>query len=134
MKRKLAAAGTVVASLVLTAAMASPAAAITVYRQCFTTGADGGARVMNWHGPDRVDLTLSVTDSRADGHHVRVRFLSKTVSGTTVKWGWHKNTSGAGRTFVRETSASHPNGIFNVGVEIARFEGNTYLNSCVDWG
>jgi uncharacterized protein YfaS (alpha-2-macroglobulin family) len=81
-----------------------------------------------------VDVTLSVTDTSADGHHVRVRYLTKSnVSSAPVKWKWHSLTSGKGTTLNYPTTAQDSNGIIDMGVEIARFEGNSMLNSCTDW-
>ncbi len=78
-------------------------------------------------------VTLTVTDTKADGHHVRVRYLSKTDPGTTVKWSWHALYDGQGTTLKYPTTARHEYGIVNMGVEVARFEGSKLLNSCTDW-
>ncbi|MFE3741268.1 hypothetical protein [Streptomyces sp. NPDC059134] len=81
-----------------------------------------------------VKVTLSVTDTSADGHHVRVRFVHKTSGGgVTVPWTWRSNTSGANTTKEWDTTARSTDGIYEVGVQVARFEGDTLLNSCTDW-
>ncbi|MFI6245035.1 hypothetical protein [Streptomyces sp. NPDC051016] len=79
-------------------------------------------------------IALSVTDTSADGHHVRIRFLSKAVgSSATTTWAWHSLTAGSGETLTLSTTAQTSNGIAETGVEVARFEGDTKLNSCTDW-
>ncbi|WP_043675951.1 hypothetical protein [Streptomyces xylophagus] len=79
-------------------------------------------------------IALSVTDTSADGHHVRVRLLTKGVgSNATTTWKWHSLTSGAGETLTLSTTAGSDYGIWTTGVEVARFEGDTKLNSCTDW-
>lgn len=82
---------------------------------------------------DHVRLFIGVTDTRADGHHARVRFLSKDVNGKTKRWPWRANTKGDGKSREWRTTAKNDRGIFAVGVQVARFEGGTILNSCVDW-
>ncbi|MFD4814786.1 hypothetical protein ACFWNS_40230, partial [Streptomyces sp. NPDC058418] len=79
-------------------------------------------------------VTLRVTDTSADGHHVRERFLNKGSGGVeVVPWQWRSNTSGANTTKEWDSTAQSTNGIYEVGVEVARFEGDTLLNSCTDW-
>ncbi|MCL6733172.1 hypothetical protein [Streptomyces neyagawaensis] len=79
-------------------------------------------------------VALSVTDTVADDHHVRVRFLHKPVGSQQVfTWSWHSLTSGKGDTLTLSTTAQAEGGIAETGVEVARFEGNRKLNSCTDW-
>jgi hypothetical protein len=81
-----------------------------------------------------MDVTLSVTDTSADGHHVRVRYLTIPVNSSAVrKWPWRSLTAGKGETLVHPTTAQDVNGIQDMGVEVARFEGDRKLNSCTDW-
>jgi hypothetical protein len=79
-------------------------------------------------------IALSVTDTSADGHHVRVRLLTKPVGSQQVfTWPWRSNTKGSGQTVTVSTTAESEYGIEHTGVEVARFEGDTKLNSCTDW-
>ncbi|MEV7154613.1 hypothetical protein AB0N77_08295 [Streptomyces misionensis] len=110
-------------------------AANTMTASCSTTGASGSS--VSVYGSDpwgEVKVTLRVKDTSADGHHVRVRYLTKGDSGLVYKWKWHSNTDGSGATKEWETTAWSTYGIYEKGVEVARFEGDTLLNSCVDWG
>lgn len=119
-----------------TSSSASPSgAAITKNASCATTGASGSVKTVNGADPTGVvTVTLRVKDTSADGHHVRVRFLHQ-MSGTTIKkWPWHSNHDGNSTTSVWNTTAQTSYGIYEKGVEVARFEGNTLLNSCTDWG
>ncbi|WP_406294005.1 hypothetical protein [Streptomyces sp. NBC_00624] len=110
------------------------AAAVTKTASCSTTGASGSSVSVNGSDPrGEVAVTLSVKDTSADGHHVRVRYLTKSDGGSTVTWPWHSNTDGSGTTKVWDTTAQSSYGIYEKGVQIARFEGDTLLNSCTDW-
>ncbi|MEV0243529.1 hypothetical protein AB0I06_26950 [Streptomyces sp. NPDC050674] len=105
---------------------------------CSTTGARGsmGASVPSGdHWPfDEFKIALSVTDTSADDHHVRVRLLTKPVGSQQVfKWPWRSNTKGNGETLTVSTTAQADYGIEHTGVEVARFEGDRKLNSCTDW-
>ncbi|MFE3144824.1 hypothetical protein [Streptomyces scopuliridis] len=101
---------------------------------CSTAGASGSSKTVKYSNPrDELPVTLSVKDTSADGHHVRVRFLNKSDGGSIRKWKWRSNKDGNGTTKVWETSAQSSYGIYEKGVEVARFEGDRLLNSCTDW-
>ncbi|MDT0478049.1 hypothetical protein RM863_38635 [Streptomyces sp. DSM 41014] len=130
------AAGLAAVSGVLVLATANPSSAATNRTaSCSTTGAKGYSTTA-WTGDpyQEQSVTLGVTDTSADGHHVRVRYLTQQQSGATRYWQWHSNTDGNGTSKTWYTSAKSDYGIWGFGVEIARFEGDTLLNSCVDWG
>ncbi|MEV1079947.1 hypothetical protein AB0I98_17125 [Streptomyces sp. NPDC050211] len=128
----------VAATAVLTVAFTGQASAAEGTASCSTTGARGsmGANYPsgdNWMY-DEFKISLSVSDTSADGHHVRVRLLTKAVGTDAVTtWKWHSLTSGSGNTLTLSTTAQTSNGIWATGVEVARFEGDTKLNSCRDW-
>lgn len=123
---------TTVIPLALTA---SPAQAVPVYNAaCSTTGASGNVSISDWHQPTAtVGVVFSLTDTKADGHHARIRILSKRYDGSVKRWRWRKNVDGAGETNYWGSSASDDNGLFEIGVQVARFEGDTLLNSCTHW-
>lgn len=135
LKRSLTVAATAVAALSLVALTTSPAhASTTGYRGCSTTGASGGYAYSNYHGPGAtINVSFDLSDTLADGYHARVRFLSKNTHGTTKYWGWRQNLDGAGTTKYWVSTASDTSGLFDIGVQIARFNGSTLLNSCTDW-
>ncbi|MFE4369898.1 hypothetical protein ACFRMN_17030 [Streptomyces sp. NPDC056835] len=101
---------------------------------CATTGANGSLTTPSFHSQDkRVDVTIAVYDSLADGHHVRIRVVGKTIGGTPVNFQWRQNTGGEGTVKSWTTYAEYSSGLINVGLQVARFEGDTLLNSCTDW-
>ncbi|MFD7441539.1 hypothetical protein [Streptomyces sp. NPDC059909] len=121
-------------ALTVVSSGSAQAAVPTVFRGCSTTGASGGYDANNYYGPDAtISLNINLSDTSADGHHVRVRFLSRNVHGTVKYWTWRSNLDGAGTTKNWSTTASDSYGLFDIGVQVARFEGNTLLNSCTDW-
>ncbi|MGW0854083.1 hypothetical protein [Streptomyces sp. NPDC002690] len=130
--------GVLLASVALTVGAASTASAAATYTStstCSTTGGSGSTVATYTDDPyDEVKVTLRVTDTLADGHHVRVRLITKNVSGVSVNWPWHSNTDGANTTVVWSTTAQSGYGIYGQGVQVARFEGETLLNYCTRWG
>lgn len=135
-KRILTAAATVAAALALTVTTSSAAQADVVSgtRVCTTAGAVGGYEFSNYHGPDaRIAIRFYLSDTSNDGHNVRVRLISKNVRGTIKYWAWHANLDGPGTTKHWNTTASDSSGLFDIGVQIARFRGNTILNACAKW-
>lgn len=113
-------------------------AATTGTASCSTTGARGSVGVTYPTGEIAPylehKLAMSVSDTSADGHHVRIRFISKPVGNTgTTYWKWHSLTSGSGTSLTFSTTAQSSYGIAQAGVQVARFEGNTLLNSCTAW-
>ncbi|MFE6092201.1 hypothetical protein ACFQ7M_09450 [Streptomyces massasporeus] len=133
MNKTVSAALTAAATLVVTAISMSPAHAEDM-RWCSTTGANGGVTISNWTDPAaKVVLAIGLNDTKADDHHVRIRILSKQHDGKVVHWPWRKNTGGAGNRENWGTTASDERGLFEMGVQVARFEGDKLLNSCTDW-
>lgn len=133
MNKKASAAITTAATLAVIALSMSPAHADD-YRWCSTTGASGGVTISNWTGPDAtVGLAIGVNDTKADGNHVRVRILSQQSSGNVHYWPWRKHTGGADTEQNWRTTASDNRGLFEIGVEVARFVGDRKLNSCTEW-
>lgn len=121
-------------ALAAVAASTAPAAASSGTASCSTTGASGSSYTSNSSTYGKADVVLRVKDTLADGHHVRVRYLTLTASFSVKKWSWHSETGGNGSSLVYNTTAQDSvNGIADYGVEIARFEGSTLLNSCTDW-
>lgn len=134
--RILTSAASVLTAVALTAAFgATPAHAVWSEGGCSTSGGFGGVGVE--HPPGATDyvpeVKLHVGDSKRDGAHMRVRLVTKNHEGTNKYWQWRKLTSGFNNIKGWTTSAREPSGIFNVGVQVARYDGNTYLNHCSDW-
>lgn len=130
LKKKTVALGTVSAALLLIAATAAPASADPRVTSCTTTGASGWMLFDNYtSAQSTVTIKFELTDTKADGHHARIRLVTKTSSGAIVNWPWRKNTSGMG-TEVYRTTAQDSRGIAALGIETARFEKETKLNYC----
>lgn len=103
-------------------------------RSCSTTGAEGGMNYSGWtDANEEVFLELWVTDTLADDHHVRVRFISETESGRVKYWSWHKWTEGAGSGRNWFTTAQDSEGLQAIGMQVARFEKDERLNICTRW-
>ncbi|KQX59493.1 hypothetical protein ASD33_04265 [Streptomyces sp. Root1304] len=102
---------------------------------CNTPGAHGDLYYSNYHGPDAtVEISFTLDDTLADGYEVRMRLLSTDVWGKVHYWPWRTNAKGSGTRSTWETTASHPNGLFNIGVQVARTNSaGTLVNSCSDW-
>lgn len=103
---------------------------------CGTTGAYGDMSWTNYWGPgSTINLKFSVTDTQSDGYGAAVRFLSKDTWGKVHYWTWRKNTQGYGKTSYWETTASHENGLFYIGIQVARINSSTgaVISSCTKW-
>ncbi|WP_405908439.1 MULTISPECIES: hypothetical protein [unclassified Streptomyces] len=113
---------------------AAPASAASYTMYCDTTGASGASTINGWAvGATSLGVILSVTDGSADGHHVRIRLLGKDRAGNLITYQWRMNYDGNGTTKTWTTTASYSAGFGDVGVQVARFEGDTQLNACTDW-
>ncbi|MFJ5141560.1 hypothetical protein [Streptomyces sp. NPDC088707] len=137
-KKAMTTAGVLVSALALslsTAGSAHAADGFTVVRGCGTTGAYGDMSATNWHGPDAtIPIKFTLTDTVGDGNSVRIRLVSKDVWGKIHYWPWRTNSQGQGRTTTWNTTASHQNGLFDIGIQVARVnsDGST-KNHCTDW-
>ncbi|MEW1866547.1 hypothetical protein OG896_20780 [Streptomyces sp. NBC_00669] len=122
----------VMASVVLGA---TPASASAMEVGCGTTGADGFVYASNWApGVTKLNVEIELKDTLADGHHVQIRFMSKGPGlATTTLYQWHSVTSGNGTAGDWVSSATDPNGMYDMGVTVARFEGADQLNACSVW-
>ncbi|GGR74427.1 hypothetical protein GCM10010269_11850 [Streptomyces humidus] len=126
--------GVAVTAMLAATLTTSPAQADAFSPGCTTTGADGFIYIPSFNGPvTALKLEWHITDTLADGHHARIRFLSKQHDGTIHYWPWHKAVGGKGDHEYAATTATDSYGIFDIGAEVARYEGDTKLNSCVDW-
>ncbi|MER7807377.1 hypothetical protein [Streptomyces sp900116325] len=111
----------------------SAQASTTLY--CDTTGASGAITVNNYYAntTESFGVILSVPDLLGDGHHARIRLIGKGPGGTRVNWPWHYNYDGADTTKAWSSSAQYSAGLADFGLQVARYEGDTYLNSCTKW-
>ncbi|MFF0765894.1 hypothetical protein [Streptomyces sp. NPDC003737] len=131
--RSFSAVGVVAAAAALVALAASPAAAIDATSSCTTP--DGGAWGSwggNWASSTSIkDLWLDAQDEEPDGRHPEVRLVTYTNSGVRVNWPWHAATGGSGDYQVWHTSASDSRGILIARVEVANFDRDSLMSSCL---
>jgi hypothetical protein len=134
LRRTAQAAGITLGAALLTLATSNSASAYPMQAECSTTGAWGYVYA-DWYGADdRIDFQMTFMDTLADDHHARARLVTKDVNGVRKNWPWHKDLGGANSGGVDYNSyAINDSGIFDWGVQVARFEGDTLLNSCTDW-
>ncbi|SMQ17191.1 hypothetical protein SAMN06272771_3576 [Streptomyces sp. Ag82_O1-12] len=136
---KLLTRGTGVGAAAFLLAVAIPgsaqAAADPVYAGCNTTGASGLLRdTQLTESPGGTHAVhFEISDTAADRHHARVRYLTKMGNGKTKSWKWNPNYEGVGTIVVNTSAKDQDNGIFRVGIEVARAEGSSILNSCIAW-
>jgi hypothetical protein len=129
--------GAVIAGLCMTLA-AVPASADpptpAAYRSCSTTGASGTAHIWAWYvGITSVPLDFNVDDTLADDHHVQIRVIAKDLNTNIIYYPWHKVYTGYGTGASYSSTAKFSAGLGDLGIEVARFEGDTMLNYCRDW-
>ncbi|MEV1005899.1 hypothetical protein [Streptomyces sp. NPDC049881] len=135
-KRTLTAA---VATGLFTALAASPAHAADYYRFCSTTGASGSItadveRMGEAGYPDYyASARTNVNDTSADGHHVRVRMVIGLADGTNLHSDWRRNTAGSGTSASGTVDMGFYGTFEAIAVQVARYEGDTFLNSCTAW-
>ncbi|MFD8011986.1 hypothetical protein [Streptomyces sp. NPDC058955] len=137
-KKAITAASVLVSALALsisTAGSANAATGFTVIRGCGTTGAYGDMSATNWYGPDAtINVKFTLTDIAADGLSVRIRLVSKDTFGRIHYYPWRTNAQGNGKTSTWHTTASHTNGLFDIGIQVARVNGDgSTKNHCTDW-
>jgi hypothetical protein len=122
---------TVGTAMVLTVGV-SPAHAASYSGSCTTTGAFGRGVVEGWSEGDYdiPSVSLSASDTLADGHHVRVRLVTDGYGGNRTYFPWHANYDGASTTLYWYSSASVNYAISGVSVQVARYEGDDQLNFC----
>ncbi|MEE1802980.1 hypothetical protein PUR57_30670 [Streptomyces sp. JV176] len=100
---------------------------------CKATGVYGELDYSNWKSSaagSSIDLGLYAYDTLADGHHVKIRFVSEALSGNKTYWPWRSWYGGKDTGRAWYTYASNgANGLYAISLEVARFEGSTKLNS-----
>ncbi|MFJ9889929.1 hypothetical protein ACIQRW_29315 [Streptomyces sp. NPDC091287] len=107
-----------------TSAAAAPGAVLSAE----TPGAYGDAtiRFASRTYADKIDLRS--VDLLADGHHARLRVITKRSNGTVANWPWRMNYGGKGAQPTWTTTLSDPQGIAQVRLQVCRAEGDDLLN------
>ncbi|MFD8684529.1 hypothetical protein [Streptomyces sp. NPDC059570] len=134
---RTAGAGSVALLIAVAIPSAAQAASDPEYAGCSTTGARGFLKDVQLtdEGPaGKHAVHIEITDTLADGHNARVRYLTKTGTGTIRYWSWHANNVGANTTVTVDTTAQDSaHGIFNAGIQVARAVGSDVSNSTTCW-
>ncbi len=94
-------------------------------------GAVGGGNENITSSTHLDDVQLYVKDTRADGHHVAIRLVTRRFNGTDHYWSWHHLYAGAGTSDSWLTSATDSGGIKLVWREIAVMEGDSIVGNCI---
>ncbi|MFE7512430.1 hypothetical protein ACFU8I_14640 [Streptomyces sp. NPDC057540] len=77
------------------------------------------------------NLKLTAKDTASDGHHPAVMLATLRADGSRKEWPWHHNYDGNGTSHTWTTYANDTAGIRNATIEVANFEGSTYLVGCM---
>ncbi|WP_201051683.1 hypothetical protein [Streptomyces sp. MBT53] len=75
-----------------------------------------------------------MADTRADGHHVAIRLVTRKSDGSDHYWTWHHLYAGEGTSQTWDTTASDSAGIHTVWRQVGLFEGDSLITSCVTAG
>ncbi|MFE1952220.1 hypothetical protein ACFW9D_17370 [Streptomyces sp. NPDC059524] len=111
--------------------VASPAAASSMATGNCSYSAVYGAYTGFYTGQNTVNpLRLRVLDTKADGHGVAIRLVTRTNSGADKAWSWHHYKGGNGGEQSWDTSATDSAGISSMGIQAAVFEGDDLLSLC----
>ncbi|MGW3955433.1 hypothetical protein ACWEKM_31905 [Streptomyces sp. NPDC004752] len=135
MKRRTGVLATGAAAFLLAVAVATPAEAAES-SGCLTS--DDGARGY-WEGtpqdPTLVDpLHLAVLDTKRDGRHPAIRFVTKNYIGSTTYWPWHHNYDGHPNWKDWYGRAQSNDGMLRWTVQVANFDGSTRRSLCTaEW-
>jgi ABC-type glycerol-3-phosphate transport system substrate-binding protein len=132
-------AGVLAGTLVLTIAGIGSASAAPaddpgpIYTGCSTEGAAASMVIQGWTDPGaKVDVQMEVNDTAKDGRHAAARVVTHTNSGKTKYWPWHANYKGQS-TKLFDLVGYDDEGLWDIGIEVASFNGDTKLYSCTDW-
>jgi hypothetical protein len=104
---------------------------------CFVTrlgdlDAASGGRQGDWSSKYKLGYVgLYVRDNSADGHHVAVRLVTTQADGDQHYWSWHRHYDGNGTGEWWDSSATDSEGIKSMRFQVAVFEGDQRLGSCL---
>ncbi|MGW0551399.1 hypothetical protein [Streptomyces altiplanensis] len=145
MKRRLPLTATALAAMTVLAtstAVQAEDVGTRAYRSCAATyipsfpeglkaGAVGGGNQAYTGRNSLTDVSLSVSDTLADGHHVAVRLVTRRSNGSDHYWSWRRLYAGNGTSQTWTTTASDSGGIHLVFREVAVFEGSSMIANCI---
>ncbi len=102
---------------------------------CTATGVSGTVNVEGYTAGSHnyPSVYLSVADTKADRHHVRVRFVSLSVGGPHTYYPWRALYDGNGTSKGWSTSAYSPATTAGFAVQAAVYEGDNQITYCTDY-
>ncbi|GAA1342730.1 hypothetical protein GCM10009647_086680 [Streptomyces sanglieri] len=106
----------------------SASAATGVVLSAETTGAFGDAYVTFASRTYASKIEFRSVDTLADGHHARLRLITKRSNGVQATWPWRINYGGKGAQPEWTTSLTDKEGIAQVRLQVCRGEGDALLN------
>ncbi|MET7365557.1 hypothetical protein ABZS61_06935 [Streptomyces sp. NPDC005566] len=106
----------------------APASAASYDLNTETTGAFGHGSVDFNSRTYLSSIHLRSVDTASDGHHVRIRLVTKRNDGTNAYWAWRANYGGHGNQEEWYTSLSDARGVKAILLQTCRAEGTTLLN------
>ncbi|WP_098026905.1 hypothetical protein [Streptomyces sp. st115] len=93
-----------------------------------TTGAYGTASITYGSRTNLSKIEFRSVDLLADGHHARLRLITKRHDGSVANWAWRYNYGGKGAQPTWTTTLSDPRGVAQVRLQVCRGEGDDLLN------
>ena len=134
--KKLARFGLVgVASALFVGFAASPSQALVTHTvECSATGSEGSLITTGWDTNDSgiPNLTLTVRDTSADGHHVQIRLMVG-YANTTEYYPWHYDYNGAGTSTIVNSYVPASGPILDIGIQVGTYEGSAPQSTCQKW-
>jgi hypothetical protein len=120
--------------LILVGQASSPANAADV-AGCVATGVSGTVHVDGYKAGSHnyPYVYLSLADTAADGHHVRIRFISLSMAGPHHYYPWHALYGGKGDAKGWSTSAYSAATTAGFAVQAAVYEGDNQIRYCTDY-
>ncbi|MEU2980659.1 hypothetical protein ABZ678_27825 [Streptomyces hirsutus] len=91
------------------------------------TGAYGSGNFYYASKTNSNEIYLRLVDTRADGHHVRIRVQSLTPNRVVTNYAWRSVTTGADTAGEWVTSLTDSRGIWALRVQVCVFEKDTAL-------
>ncbi|MFE5406312.1 hypothetical protein ACFQ9Z_34260 [Streptomyces sp. NPDC056580] len=124
---------TALTGLILVGQASSPAFAVAA--GCTATGVSGTVNVDGYTAGSHnyPYVYLSLADTAADGHHVRIRFISLSAAGPHTYYPWHALYDGNGTSTGWSTSAYSAATTAGFAVQAAVYEGDDQIRYCTDY-
>lgn len=126
---------TALTGLFLVGQAGSPAHAAVATAGCTATGVSGTVHVDGYTAGSHnyPSVYLSLADTAADGHHVKIRFISLSAAGPHTYYPWRSLYDGAGTSQGWSTSAYSAATTAGFAVQAAVYEKDSQIRYCTDY-